>query len=585
MDVRSRRVASWSGALVALVALAIALFSRAAAAQGNYRLAPVGGRTTLVGGTGLAYGRDSASAFLNPATIVRVDPGRLAFAVNFYAFSVATSNRWYQPGPVDPRFGDIPKSNAAVTNIDFDTLPGSLCLFLKAGDIGILSRQENKELKEKQARLGICLASVQSSIYSFNAEDYTQSGTFGRTRQAGSIRQTFRRFAIGPSYAMYVDDQLAIGVSLHFSRASLRSNIGNTTITELSGQPPISSVLYTTSRGDSHELTATLGATYRIRHQTLALAVDAPSLHLFGSGGTNLYTHSDGIGAPATLSASADGSFTTNSPLRVALGTGYEVPAGSVELNVSFQAPLSHAYEASFTGSSFQSNGATSSDTPFALELGARSKGAMNIGIGGELFLSPKISLLGGLNTDFSAVPKGALRTDPFHYFPSITNRVAGSFGYGSHGDGGDLLIGGEFSYGWGGRLVVNPYQLPPRLETADERQYVFLLVLAGSTSYKAIRRAVEDVTKALDPTKTVLPGNEPAREPMGGKKPTRETEPMKTDQQTEVPKAVPAKPEPAKPELAKPEPAKPAPAKAMPRMRAPNKPNAKPPATPPAKP
>jgi len=206
----------------------------------------------------------------------------------------------------------------------------------------------------------------------------------------------------------------------------------------------------------------------------------------------------------------------------------------------------------------------------------------MNIGVGGELFLSPKISLLGGLSTDFSAVPKGSLKTDPFHYYPAITNRVAASFGYGSHGDGGDLLLGGEFSYGWGERLAVNPYQLPPRLETADERQYVFLLVLAGSTSYKAIKRAVEDVTKALDPSKTVLPGNEKgnekAVEPLGPKK-TRETEPMKTDKQTEEPKPAPAKPDPAKTEPVKP------PVKTVPLMRPPNKPNPKAPPVPPTKP
>ena len=122
------------------------------------------------------------------------------------------------------------------------------------------------------------------------------------------------------------------------------------------------------------------------------------------------------------------------------------------------------------------------------------------------------------------------------NYYPANTNRLAASFGYGSHGEGGDLLLGGEFSYGWGERLAVNPYQLPSRLETTDERAYALLFVLAGSTTFKNIKRAVEDVTKSLDPK-------------ADPKKP-RETEKMKTDLQAEDPKAR-AEPEPATPDPA----------------------------------
>ena len=53
---------------LAAVGLVLALASeRDASAQSSNRLAAVGGRTTLVGGTGLIFGHDSASTFLNPA--------------------------------------------------------------------------------------------------------------------------------------------------------------------------------------------------------------------------------------------------------------------------------------------------------------------------------------------------------------------------------------------------------------------------------------------------------------------------------------------------------------------------------------
>jgi hypothetical protein len=526
----------FSAVVAVLVSLVTASVTPTAMAQGNYRLAPVGGRTTLVGGTGLAFGRDSASAFLNPATIVRVDAGRLAFSVNFYSVSVVTAERWYQPGPVDrARFGEVQTDDASITNADFDALPGSLCLFFRMADIPLLARATSKDLRERQARLGLCLATVQSSNYAFNAEDYARSGPFGRTRQAGSIRQTFRRFAVGPSYAMYVDDHLALGASLHFSRASFRSFIDNSTTTFGPGPAPINSGYFATSRGDSHELNATLGATYRMGNQTVAISVEAPSLHLFGSGGLHNYTHYDGHSAgAATANTAAAGSFTAQTPLRVGIGTGYEAAWGSAELNVSFHVPVGGAYEAKLAGRAYESGPAGTVDRPVSLDLLARSRGVVNIGVGGEVFLTPRVSFLGGVSTDLSSVPNGALGKDPMSYYPANTDRIAASFGYGSHGEGGDLLIGGELSYGWGERLAVNPYQLPSRLETTDERTYALLLVIAGSTSFKNIRRAVDDVTRSVDPR--------------GGPKKPRETEKMKTDRQTDDPNA-PKQAEPVHPD------------------------------------
>jgi hypothetical protein len=124
----------------------------------------------------------------------------------------------------------------------------------------------------------------------------------------------------------------------------------------------------------------------------------------------------------------------------------------------------------------------------------------VNVGVGGEYFLSPAFSVLAGLGTDLSLVPRGTLATDPFNYYQSRTNTLTGSIGWGSHGVGGDLLIGGELSYGWGSRLAVNAYQVPNRIETTDHKQYALLLVVAGSTSFRNIKRAVEDVTNAISP-------------------------------------------------------------------------------------
>lgn len=509
MVVIGRRIIAFSVTLGALVVL---LAPRTALAQSSYRLAPVGGRTTLVGGTGLAYGHDSAAAFLNPATVVRVDSLRLAFSVNFYQLSLVSAPNWYQPGAIDrSRFGDVKSDGAAINNFDFDSLPGSLCLYFKVADIKLFSGEASKDLRERQARLGMCLASVQNGIYSYNDEGYSQSGPFGVSRQAGSIRQSFRRFAIGPTYSMYVSNALAVGASIHFSRSSLRSTIGNTA-TLYGASTPFTSALYQASRGDSHGLTMTLGATYRIgSRQTVALALETPSLHLFGSGGVNNYTSFDGPGERGTSGVAASGEFETQTPLRVSLGTGIEGSWGSAEINVAFHTAVGSAYSAKLDGRSINSDGTTTTDRAVSLDLSTRARGAVNFGVGGEYFFTPGLSLLGGLSTDISAVPGGALGKDPLNFYPDNVSRVAGSLGIGSHGDGGDLLLGGEFSYGWGQRLAPNAYQAPSRIETTDVTAYAVLLVLAGSTSLKNIKRAVEDVRDAFDPS---APPKTPATKP-----------------------------------------------------------------------
>ncbi len=488
-------------AVAGMAVASISFVPGTAAAQANYRLAPVGGRTTLVGGTGLAFGRDSASAFLNPATVVRVDPGRLAFSVNFYELDVFTAKQWYTPGTVDrARFGAVAGSDASVTTVAFEALPSSLCLFLRVGDIKWLAGEASEDLRANQARLGLCLATVQQSDFTFDRENFNASNLTGGTRQAQTVRQSFRRIAVGPTYAMYVTNALAVGASIHVSRASFR-NLLESTATTYGGSSPVTSIFYSSSLGDSYDVSATMGATYRIgRYQTVAAAVELPTLHVFGFGGINRYTHFDGAGT-STSSLTANGDFAAYTPLRLALGTGIERAWGSAELDVSYHLPLAAAYRSHLDGRTVDVQNGVSTDRGAALDLSTRARGAVNFGAGTELTIAPYLTLLAGVSTDLTTVPKGNLLADPMGYFPARTNRIATSLGLGSHGEGGDLYLGGELSYTWGERLAVNAYELPATLATTATQTFGLVVVLAGSTSFKAIRRAVNDLSNAVDPS------------------------------------------------------------------------------------
>lgn len=473
-----------------------------ARSQSNYRLAPIGGRTTILGGTGVVYGRDAASAFINPATAVLADDRRLSFSANFYTVSFVQAPRWFQPGPVDrARFSDVNLTNAALNDIEFTALPSSLCLFFRIGDVPFLVLKTSADVREREARLGFCFAAVQSQSFNFAAEGFNSTNSGVTTRQAQSLSQSYTRYSAGPTYAMHINDSLAIGASLHFSFASHRSLMTSTATTIQSNRSPINSMFYAGARGDAFQLTGVLGATYALGRQKVGIAVEPPSLHVYGRGGANRHSNFDGVGNETSILTAA-GSFASQSPFRVSIGTGLERSWGLAELDVAYSHALSSAYRAELDGFHTQVVNGAVDDKPVSLDLSEPTRGVVNFAAGGELYLTPKLSALGGVATDFSAVPQGALQGSLFNYYPYRTSRLSASLGLSSHGAGGELVVGTEFSVGKGERLAVNSYRLPPDIGTTDHTTYQLIFTIAGSTTLYAIKRAVDDVREVVVPKK-----------------------------------------------------------------------------------
>src|SRR5688572_27991692 len=87
--------------LCLLCNFALSFVATSVLAQGNDLSSPTGGRSALMGNTGVALGRDGSAPFHNPATIVRIRDERLAFSVNFYSLALTDFDGWHQPGEVD----------------------------------------------------------------------------------------------------------------------------------------------------------------------------------------------------------------------------------------------------------------------------------------------------------------------------------------------------------------------------------------------------------------------------------------------------------------------------------------------------
>lgn len=541
---RSRRVH-----FACLAVSVSAALPAAASAQSNYRLAPVGGRSTLLGGTGIVYGRDAAAAFLNPATAVLADDNRLSFSANFYTVNLNLAPNWYQPGRVnEAAFGKLNTTGNATTDFEFNALPSSLCLFIKAGSIEAI-RKRIKDPQTRDAAIGLCFATVQSSLFNFAAEGFNSQQGRLVTRQAQTVSQSYVRFAFGPTYAMHITEALAVGASLHASLASHRSLFAATGATygaqsavDANGKP-ISTLFYSGSRGDALQVEPLLGATYRFGRQKIGVSFKLPSLHVFGVGGANQNSHYEGSGiGSATSTVTASGTFKSRSPMRISLGTGVEAKWGNAEFNTSYS-PATSGYSADLEGNATDIRGDTIDDRVVKYSLAERSRGVVNFALGAEVFFSSKISVLGGLATDLSAVSKGALNGSLFNYHPSRLNRASISVGAASHGDGGEILLGTEISAGYGDRLAVNSYQLPSAITATGTSSYQMMFVIAGSTSLKAIKRAVVDVKKVLsEPKKTepIKPAN-PESKTVVPAAPAKPVEPVATPPNPDAP---PAKPE-----------------------------------------
>jgi hypothetical protein len=438
-----------------------------------------------MGGTGVALGTDGAAPFLNPATLVRID-SILSVSVNLLSAGVTSFSRFQQPGAIDPAFGNLQLQNTSVADTSLSVVPSTLCLFLDGPKLGHALDNQGKE------KFGACFGTVETDAISFIGHGYT-SGTGRTTTSVQSLTRNWSRFVLAPTWAVYLFDDFAIGASPQavISNANSIVTSGATTY-----GAPGSTV--TTSYQSGLDVNAfgvdlLIGATWRRGQWTLGGAFQTADLGLYGSTHASRFQQYSGAGDYAAT-YSGTGGFRAMAPWRASLGLGKEWKWGMTEVDVSVGIPHDTPFDAPTKGTQTVNQGGTVTPSAASLLLGERKTGLLHVALGMEGYLSRSISLLGGVGTSVT------FQNDVGGVLPTRQTRIATSFGLASHGEGGDLLIGTEFSVSWGKTLAVNPYQLPPDVLPIDIVGFRALFVLAGSTSLKAIGRAVTDVV--IDPVR-----------------------------------------------------------------------------------
>ncbi len=478
-------------ALVAALISSIGLIS-SARAQGNYRTAPLGGRSALMGGTGIAAGRDGAAPFLNPATIANVDDTGFAFSANFLQVRSTNVPNFHRPGAVDRNaFGEIELDRTSLTTTEVDLIPSTLCIFINLSGKTVDNAPRH--------RVSFCFGTLERDVQSKLAIGYRGGSSAARVDQGQSFLRRWSRFSIGPAYSVNLTDDLAVGASI----SAIASNFdqlssGNTSIYSSNGRFLATSINNVTS-ASSIDFGAALGITYKIdRHYQLGLAANVPSANMLGSFSSIYQTQFSGSDDYA-YAKRGQGSFRASTPAKVGLGLAGNLNKARFELDASFHCPRSKATEAKLTVDEFGAvSGRTAIERSFEGTFSGNTQAVFNTGVGIEWFFRPRLGLLMGLSSDFSATPplsgEPALGTTTF----TRLNRASASLGLGSYGQNSELVVGVEMTHMWGKTFVLNPFELPNRFVPVDQAGWGFVLVVAGATNLNALKATVENVENAV---------------------------------------------------------------------------------------
>jgi hypothetical protein len=353
-----------------------------------------------------------------------------------------------------------------------------------------LGSSEGDQGKQK---VGICFGTIERDSFGFVGRGY-QGGTGRLTTEVQSITRNWSRFVLAPTYAVYVGDHVAFGASLQavFSNANAIVSQASTT---WGGGGGVTATNYASGLdANAFGLSPILGLTVRSGKWTFGTSFQTADLDLVSSSHASEVKQSAGA-LDFSSSYAGQGSFRAEAPWRFSFGLGKEWPWGTTEIDAGFGIPHENLLDVPTQGTITVAQGGGVTTAMSRLELQENRSAMMSVGIGAEWFpWSRSLSFLGGLAGSFTFQPTAG------GVLPTRQSRGALSLGLGSHGEGGDLLIGVELSYARGQTIAANAFALPPRVEPVDMGSFRALFVLAGSTSLKAIGRAVSDVV--IEPVK-----------------------------------------------------------------------------------
>ncbi|MBI5490604.1 MAG: hypothetical protein HY905_24940 [Deltaproteobacteria bacterium] len=433
----------------------------------HYQNQLIGERALGLGGAFTAVASDPTASFYNPGGLAMTLSASVSASLNLYG----VEHRIVHGGFVSYINGA--RETADLETTAFPTIPTTF---------GIL-RAFGERLPDGSRRHALAFSMLipDQTAVAFDAT----VGTSGQTDlDVFRLSEDDRTLWVGPSYAIRISDDLAVGVSAFvairtWSRASFRSM---ETPAEPPTAPPTSEFFdleRVDAAFDSYDLIFRLGAMYRpLPGVRVGLTIGFPSIHIYGDGSLSKQLTYARFEPPLEygdmqLESASSLPATSFDPLEIRLGLAWEPAEGMlVAFDASYHLPTYSSYER--IGLSQADRARVSFDDLFADQVERR--GVLNANVGFEWVIDGEWPLRLGAFTNFSAAPP--LR--PYQPGLEKIDIVGGTISAGYNFEAFAINVGFLGSVGWGKAQALNLVGDPTYLER-DARYDLFYFFISGA--------------------------------------------------------------------------------------------------------
>jgi hypothetical protein len=473
-----------------LAALAVLATAPRASAQ-NHREMPIGGRTATMGGAGTAAGNDSAMPYLNPAGLAGVPGDIFAVSATVYSYTHRSFQNYFYPSGTVAALGfERDREDFGTTSIG--ELPSSVMYF----------RHLSAPTAHVQHKLGMSLVIPSARnvdlVASLAGRDTAAAGTDVR---AASLTQNFRRYYIGPTYAVGIGRDLRIGLSVYaiYHRNSMTSTFTSSS-TILGGTITSTINLQRSELDEALSIAPIAGIQARVASDLwVGFGVAAPSVGLAGRSRVTSETSGQtpdrtAFGTLATSSLTTlDADYRAATPLRLNAGLAWERRSGfSAAADVHVYLPRTDSETHGTQFNEERRAGDLTRHYRRRIDQETEAETTVDLSIGAEYAVNSVLALRGGFFTDLASAH--AIIDDPLYVRQTRLDRYGGTVGVGLKLGSFDTTAGLLLARGSGQHGTVDVSVPGGRTVAAIETtETTGLLVLSGAVTIEAAKKTIRE--------------------------------------------------------------------------------------------
>ncbi len=453
-------------------------------AQANYDGVILGGRTAMMGGAAVAKGSDGATAFVNPAGLIRIPGESFAFSTVAMQATSRTVN-----SQLDPT-GALSLDPKPTQEFNLRILPNTFCLFLDGPPKDDYSGRSRH-------KYGLCVANTENQDFTLSNNLQGAPLADANTAAAVSTQMLFNRTSVAFAWGFELFEGTNIGVTARVDHSSLFDQTASNVFARFRTQAGMQSMTHI-RQGSSWDSSVTVGLTQEIsRVVTLGVSLATPTLHLLGG-----YRGSDVL-APTAGDVSSLvqdlGDFRYNQPSTLRMGLAFAWPKLNFEVNGNFYGAQEVLARAKFDRlRTLTQEGALLGQTDQQGALTERSRPVVNLAAGLEAFLEPDFSVIGGIQTDFSGLEHRRETRADQTLFRQRMDTIHGAVGVVTYGSAGSLLLGFRGFYSYGDILLPDATRDVGYFVPVGQSQFGLSFVISGQISFEAVRDTAARAAKPL---------------------------------------------------------------------------------------